>query len=111
MRASTIQMLSSGALSSSSLLIPNLARDQSPMYLADTITCKAKVTAKLIYRKFWREVAREMKQVSWPTRTEVVNTTIVVVVAVFFFAFYLFAADLAFTYLIRGFEWAAGKVF
>jgi len=62
-------------------------------------------------RQFWREVAREMKQVSWPTRTEVVNTTIVVVVAVFFFAFYLFAADLAFTYLIKGLEWVAGKVF
>jgi len=52
-----------------------------------------------------------MRQVSWPTRTEVVNTTLVVVVAVFFFAFYLFAADIAFTYLIRGLEWAAGKVF
>ncbi len=62
-------------------------------------------------RQFWRDVAREMKQVSWPTRPEVVNTTIVVVVAVFFFAFYLFAADIAFTYLIRGLEWAAGKVF
>ena len=61
--------------------------------------------------QFWREVAREMRQVSWPTRTEVVNTTLVVVIAVFFFAFYLFAADIAFTYLIRGLEWAAGKVF
>jgi preprotein translocase subunit SecE len=62
-------------------------------------------------RQFWREVAREMRQVSWPTRTEVVNTTIVVVIAVFFFAFYLFGADLAFTYLIQGLEWVAGKVF
>ena len=58
-----------------------------------------------------REVAREMRQVSWPARTEVVNTTIVVVVAVFFFSFYLFAADLVFTYLIRGLEWVAGKIF
>lgn len=62
-------------------------------------------------RQFWRDVAREMKQVSWPTRTEVVNTTLVVVIAVFFFAFYLFAADIAFSYLIKGIEWAAGKVF
>jgi len=62
-------------------------------------------------RQFWREVAREMRQVSWPARTEVVNTTIVVVVAVFFFAFYLFAADVIFTYLVRGLEWAAGKIF
>ncbi|MEO6724363.1 MAG: preprotein translocase subunit SecE [Blastocatellia bacterium] len=62
-------------------------------------------------RQFWRDVAREMKQVSWPTRTEVVNTTLVVIIAVFFFAFYLFAADIIFSYLIKGIEWAAGKVF
>ncbi len=61
-------------------------------------------------RQFWHEIAREMKQVSWPTRPEVVNTTIIVVIAVFFFAFYLFAADIVFTYLIKGVEWAAGKV-
>ena len=62
-------------------------------------------------RQFWREIAREMKQVSWPTRPEVVNTTIIVVIAVFFFAFYLFSADIAFTYLIKGIEWAVGKIF
>ena len=62
-------------------------------------------------RQFWREVAREMKQVSWPTRPEVVNTTIIVVIAVFFFAFYLFAADIVFTYLIKGIEWVVGKIF
>ncbi len=62
-------------------------------------------------RQFWREVAREMRQVSWPTRTEVVNTTIIVVIAVFFFAFYLFAADIVFSYLIKGIDWVASKVF
>ncbi len=62
-------------------------------------------------RQFWREVIREMKQVSWPTRPEVVNTTIIVVISVFFFAFYLFTADIAFTYLIKGIEWAVGKIF
>ncbi len=62
-------------------------------------------------RQFWREVAREMRQVSWPTRTEVVNTTIIVVIAFFFFAFYLFAADIVFSYLIKGIDWVASKVF
>lgn len=62
-------------------------------------------------RQFWRETAREMRQVSWPARTEVVNTTIIVVIAVFFFAFYLFAADIVFSYLIKGIEWVAGKTF
>ena len=57
------------------------------------------------------EVKLEMKKVSWPTRTEVVNTTIIVIIAVFFFAFYLFGTDLVFSYLIEGLEWLARKVF
>jgi preprotein translocase subunit SecE len=61
-------------------------------------------------RQFWHEVVSEMKRVSWPMRTEVINTTIIVIIAIFFFALYLFAADLAFTYLIHGIEWAAKKV-
>ena len=62
-------------------------------------------------RRFYHEVKLEMKKVSWPTRTEVVNTTIIVIIAVFFFAFYLFGTDLAFSYLIEGLEWLARKVF
>ena len=34
-----------------------------------------------------------MKKVSWPNRQEVVGTTIVVIVAVFFFGLYLGAVD------------------
>ena len=34
-----------------------------------------------------------MKKVSWPARQEVIGTTIVVVVAVFFFGFYLGLID------------------
>lgn len=62
-------------------------------------------------RHFWHEIGLEMKKVSWPARTEVVNTTIIVVIAVFFFAAYLFVADILFTYLIEGIEWGAGKLF
>ena len=62
-------------------------------------------------RQFWHEVVLEMKKVSWPTRTEVFNTTIIVVVAVFFFALFLFCADIVLTYLIQGIEWVAKKIF
>lgn len=62
-------------------------------------------------RHFIHEVTLEMKKVSWPTRTEVVNTTIVVIIAVFFFAFFLFGTDIVFAYLIEGVEWAAARVF
>jgi len=34
-----------------------------------------------------------MKKVSWPSRQEVIGTTIVVIVAVFFFGLYLGAVD------------------
>ena len=34
-----------------------------------------------------------MKKVSWPGRQEVIGTTIVVVIAVFFFGFYLGLVD------------------
>jgi preprotein translocase subunit SecE len=62
-------------------------------------------------RQFWREVASEMKKVSWPSRHEVTYTTIIVIVAVLFFAVYLFLADIFFTYVIRGIEWGAAKIF
>ena len=42
---------------------------------------------------FLSEVRSEMKKVTYPSREEVVGTTIVVVVTSFIFAFYLFAAD------------------
>ena len=63
-------------------------------------------------RGFWLGVQREIKQVSWPTvQPEVVNTTIIVILAVFFFAFYLFVMDIALSYLINGVEWVARKIF
>ena len=44
-------------------------------------------------KQFYTDVRSEMKKVSWPGRQEVVGTTIVVVVAVFFFGFYLGLVD------------------
>ena len=44
-------------------------------------------------KQFYNDVRGEMKKVSWPGRQEVVGTTIVVVVAVFFFGLYLGLVD------------------
>jgi preprotein translocase subunit SecE len=44
-------------------------------------------------KQFYTDVRSEMKKVSWPARQEVVGTTIVVVVAVFFFGLYLGLVD------------------
>jgi preprotein translocase subunit SecE len=62
-------------------------------------------------RQFWREVALEMKKVSWPTRTEVINTTIITIVVVFFFAAFLWVSGMGLSYLIHGIEWLARKIF
>ena len=44
-------------------------------------------------KQFYLDVRSEMKKVSWPNRQEVFGTTIVVVVAVFFFGLYLGLID------------------
>jgi preprotein translocase subunit SecE len=44
-------------------------------------------------KQFYLDVRSEMRKVSWPARQEVVGTTIVVVVAVFFFGLYLGLVD------------------
>ena len=52
--------------------------------------------------QFLRDVRAEMKRVSWPTVKEVKNTTVITLVAVVFFAVYLFLVDRVWAYLIIG---------
>ena len=53
-------------------------------------------------RSFLTETRSEMKKVTFPSREEVVGTTIVVLVASVIFAFYLWVADLV---ILQAFEW------
>jgi preprotein translocase subunit SecE len=46
-------------------------------------------------RTFLSEVRSELKKVTWPSRTEVYSTTIVVIATSIFFGFYLWGLDLA----------------
>lgn len=50
--------------------------------------------------QFLRDVRAEMRRVSWPTATEVKNTTIITLVAVIFFAIYLFLVDRVWSFLL-----------
>ena len=50
--------------------------------------------------QFLRDVRAEMKRVSWPTFKEVKNTTIITLVAVVFFAIYLFLVDRVWAFLL-----------
>lgn len=50
--------------------------------------------------QFLRDVRAEMRRVSWPTMTEVRNTTVITVIAVIFFAVYLFLVDRVWAFLL-----------
>ncbi len=60
--------------------------------------------------QFSRDVRAEMKRVSWPTAKEVRNTTLITLVAVVFFAVYLFAVDQGLARLILGIDWFVDKL-
>ena len=60
--------------------------------------------------QFLRDVRAEMKRVSWPGIPEVKNTTIITLVAVIFFAVYLFAIDQGLSRLILGLDWLLEKI-
>jgi preprotein translocase SecE subunit len=51
-----------------------------------------------------------MKRVSWPSLIHVRNTTLITLVAVIFFAVYLFAVDQGLSRLILGLDWAIEKL-
>jgi preprotein translocase subunit SecE len=60
--------------------------------------------------QFLHDVRAEMRRVSWPTLSHVQNTTIITVIAVIFFAVYLFAVDQALSRLILGLDWLIEKI-
>ncbi len=49
---------------------------------------------------FLKEVRAEVKKVTWPSRNEVYNTTIIVILATFFFGFYLYFMDVILSWLL-----------
>jgi preprotein translocase subunit SecE len=56
------------------------------------------------YKRFWaflKESRAELRKVTWPSRSEVVNTTLVVIVAIVFFGFFLFFMDIIFSWAIN----------
>ncbi len=50
--------------------------------------------------QFVRDTRGEMRRVTWPTANEVKNTTIITLIAVIFFALYLFGVDRVWAFLI-----------
>jgi preprotein translocase subunit SecE len=60
--------------------------------------------------QFTRDIRAEMRRVSWPSAKEVKNTTLITLVAVIFFAVYLFAVDQGLARLILGIDWLVDKL-
>jgi preprotein translocase subunit SecE len=60
--------------------------------------------------QFLHDVRAEMRRVSWPSFNHVRNTTLITIVAVIFFAIYLFAVDLALSRFILGLDWLIEKL-
>jgi preprotein translocase SecE subunit len=59
---------------------------------------------------FLRDTRAEMRRVSWPGAKEVQNTTIITLIAVIFFALYLFSVDRVLAYAIDHlFTWMGGR--
>jgi len=55
------------------------------------------------YRRFFnflKEVRAEVKKVTWPTRNEIYSTTLVVLIAMVFFGFYLYFMDVVFSWVL-----------
>jgi preprotein translocase subunit SecE len=51
-------------------------------------------------QEFFRDTTGEMKKVTWPTRNEVVGTTVVVIVSTLVFAIFLWGCDVLFYKMI-----------
>jgi preprotein translocase subunit SecE len=51
--------------------------------------------------QFYRDVKLEMKRVTWPTREEVYQTTIVTIIVVCFFGYFLWGTNRLLAYLVR----------
>ena len=52
--------------------------------------------------QFWHDIRAELRRVTWPTLKQVQSTTIITIIAVAFFATYLYVIDYGFTKLIGG---------
>ncbi|HXF05356.1 MAG TPA: preprotein translocase subunit SecE [Blastocatellia bacterium] len=51
-------------------------------------------------RQFYQDVKMEMKKVTWPTRQDVYGQTVVVLIVLFFFGYFLYYTNLALGYLV-----------
>lgn len=60
--------------------------------------------------EFIRETRAELDKTSFPSSSDVKNTTIIVIIAVFFFAAYLFLVDQGWVYVLQALTWLVNSI-
>lgn len=60
--------------------------------------------------EFIQKTRSELDKTTFPSSEDVKNTTIIVILNVFFFAAYLFLIDRAWVYVIEGLTWVINKI-
>ena len=60
--------------------------------------------------EFIQKTRSELDKTTFPSSEDVKNTTIIVILNVFFFAAYLFIIDQAWVYIIQGLTWVINKI-
>ena len=60
--------------------------------------------------EFISETREELRRTSFPSSEDVRNTTIIVIIAVLFFALYLFLVDQGWVYALEGLTWLINKI-
>ena len=60
--------------------------------------------------EFVKKTRGELDKTTFPSSNDVKGTTIIVVIAVFFFALYLLIVDQAWVYLLQGLTWLINKI-
>lgn len=60
--------------------------------------------------EFIQKTRSELDKTTFPSSEDVKNTTIIVILNVFFFAAYLFLIDQSWVYIIQGLTWVINKI-
>jgi preprotein translocase SecE subunit len=60
--------------------------------------------------QFINKTRAELDKTSFPSSSDVKNTTIIVVISVIFFAIYLFLVDQAWVYILQGLTWLVNTI-
>ncbi len=60
--------------------------------------------------EFITKTRGELDKTSFPSSDDVKNTTVIVIINVFFFATYLFLVDQGWVYVLQGLTWAVNKI-